>query len=198
MLRPNAVELDILTVLRELGEADVIEVGSETGLGSTRASRLCKHLAMHDYLQRQEVGYVLTPAGQRALEVYGKETNPQAGNLPLRKKKPSSPSENRVLGASEVRASTSGKQRGARPRKGPKEATKVSLQRGGLRPTAKTAILTHDRGELQPPGSTRALATHRTRVQLAGSVIVLPPGNIAVLPPGCVTIPLVSGVVAFR
>ena len=178
MLRPNTVELDILRVVRELREADFIEVSSETGLGSTKASRLCKHLAMHDYLQRQEVGYVLTPAGQRALELYGKETSPQAGNLPLKRKKPSSLGENQVLGESKVEASTSGKQRGVRSRKGP--------------------ILVHDRGELQPPGSTRALATHRTRVQLAGSVIVLPPGNMAVLPPGCVTIPLVSGVVAFR
>jgi len=66
-----------LRVVRKLGEADFIEVSSKTGLGSTKAAHLCKHLAMHDYLQRQEVGYVLTPAGQRALEVYGKETKPQ-------------------------------------------------------------------------------------------------------------------------
>jgi len=198
MLRPNAVELDILMVVSELGEADFIEVGSETGLGLTKASHLCKHLAMHDYLRRQEVGYVLTPAGQRALETYGKETNRQARNLPVREKKPYSPAENRVLGRSEAEASTSGKQRGAHSRKGPKEATKVSLQKGGLRPSAKTAILMHDKGELQPPGSTRALASNRTRVQLAGSVIVLPPGNVKILPPGNVTIPLVSGVVAFH
>jgi len=198
MLRPNAVELDILRVVRELGEADFIEVGSETGLGSTRASHLCKHLAMHDYLQRQEVGYVLTPAGQRALEVYGKETDPQAGKLPLRKKKLSSPGEERVAGGSKVEAATSAKQRDARSRKGPKEATKVFRQKGGFFSTANTAMLVHDRGELQAPGSTWALASHRTRVQPAGSVIVLPPGNMTVLPPGCVTIPLVSGVVAFR
>ncbi len=197
MLRPNTVELDILRVLRELGEANVIEVGSETGLGSTKASRLCRHLTMHDYLHRQEVGYVLTSSGQRALELYGKETNSQAVNLSLRKKKTSS-GENRVLGGSEAEASTSGKQRSAHSRKRPKEATKASLQKGGLRPTVKAAFLVHERGELQPPGSTRALASHRTRVQLAGSVIVLPPGNMTVLPPGCVTIPLVSGVVAFR
>jgi len=198
MLRPNAVELDILRVVRGLGEADWIEVGSETGLGSTKASRLCKHLAMHDYLQRQEVGYMLTPAGQRALELYGKETTPQAGNLPLRKKKPSSPGENQVLGKLKVEASTPGKQRGAHSRKEPAEARKVSLRRGRLRFAPKTAVLLHDKGTLQPPGSTRALAPYRMRVQLAGSVIVLPPGNIKVLPPGNVTIPLVSGVVAYR
>ncbi len=198
MLRPNAVELDILTVLRELGEADFIEVSSETGLGSTKASQLCKHLAMHDYLQRQEVGYVLTPAGQTALKIYGKETNPQAGNLSLRERKASLPGENQVLGESKVEASTSGKQRGAHSRKRPKEAMKVSLQKRGLLSAAKTAMLVHERGELQPPGSTRALASHRTRVQLAGSMMVLPPGNMAVLPPGYVTIPLVSGVVAFH
>ena len=198
MLRPNAVELDILRVLRELGEANVIEVGSETGLGSTKASRLCRHLTMHDYLQRQGVGYVLTPAGQRVLEVYGKETNPQAGNLPLREKKSSSRGENQVLGGSKVRASNPGRQRGTHSRKGLREAMKVYLQKGGLRPTAKAAILVHERGELQPPGSTRALASHRTRVLLAGSAIVLPPGNMMILPPGCVTIPLVSGVVAFH
>ncbi len=190
MLRPNTVELDILRVVRGLGEADFREVGSETGLGLTKASRLCKHLAMHDYLQRQEVGYLPTPAGQRALKVYGKENNPQAGRLLRRKKQLSSPGENQVLGGSKVEASTSSKQRGARFRKGPKEATKVSRQKGGLLSTAKTAILVHERGELQPPGSTRALASHRTRALLAGSVIILPPG--------CVTIPLVSGVVAFR
>ena len=198
MLRPNAVELDILRVVRGLGEADWIEVGSETGLGSTKASRLCKHLAMHDYLQRQEVGYVLTPAGQRALELYGKETTPQAGNLPLRKKKPSSPGENQVLSESKVEASTSGKQMGARSRERSNEPTKASLRRGRLRFAPKTAVLLHDKGTLQPPGSTTALATHRTRVQLAGSVTVLPPGNVKILPPGNVTIPLVSGVVAFR
>jgi len=198
MLRPNAVELDILRVLRELGEADVIEVGSETGLGSTRASRLCKHLAMHDYLQRQEVGYVLTPAGQRALEVYGKETNPQARNVPLRKKQLSSPGENQVLGGSKVEASNSSKQRSGRSRERSNEPIKTSLRRGRLRFAPKTAVLLHDKGELQPPGSTRALASNRTRVQLAGSVIVLPPGNVKILPPGDVTIPLVSGVVAFH
>ena len=198
MLRPNAIELDILRVVRGLGEADWIEVGSETGLGSTKASRLCRHLTMHDYLQRQEVGYVLTPAGQRALELYGKETSPQAGNLPLRRKKPSSPGENQVLGESKVEAPTSGKQRGAHSRKRPKEAMKVSLQKRELLSAAKTAMLVHERGNLQPPGSTRALASHRMMVQLAGSAIVLPPGNMTVLPPGCVTIPLVSGVVAFR
>jgi len=83
-------------------------------------------------------------------------------------------------------------------KKGPKEATKASPRKGGLLSTAKTAILVHDKGELQPPGSTRALASHRTKVLAAGSVRILPPGNMAVLPPGSVTIPLVSGVVAFR
>jgi len=198
MLRPNAVELDILRVLRELGEADFIEVSSKTGLGSTKAAHLCKHLAMHDYLQRQEVGYVLTPAGQRALEVYGKETHAEAGKLPLRKRKTSSPGENQALGESKVAASTSGKQRSGRSRERSNEPTKASLRRGRLRFAPKTAVLLHDKGTLQPPGSTTALASHRTRVQLAGSVIVLPPGNIKVLPPGNVTIPLVSGVVAFR
>jgi len=198
MLRPNAAELDILRVVKKLGEADFIEVSSETGLGSTKASRLCKHLAMHDYLQRQEVGYVLTPAGQRALEVYGKETNPQARNVPVRKRKASFPGESRVLGGSEAKASTSGKQRSAHSREGPKEAMKVSLLKGGLLSSAKTVMLVHDRGKLQPPGSTRALTSNSTRVQPAGSVIVLPPGNVKILPPGDVTIPLVSGVVAFR
>ena len=102
----------------------------------------------------------------------------QAAYFPAMQKQLSSPGENQVLGGSKVEASTSGKQRVAHSRKGP--------------------ILVHDRGELQPPGSTRALASHRTRVQLAGSATVLPPGNMAVLPPGSVTIPLVSGVVAFH
>lgn len=198
MLRSNAVELDILRVLSELGEADALEVGSETGLGSTRASRLCKHLTMHDYVQRQGMGYALTPAGQRAIEVYGKESDRQARNVALRKRKPSSPGENQVLGELKVGASTSGKQRGARPRKGLTEATKVSLQMGGLFPSAKTVILAHERGELQPPGSTRVLGTERTRILPSGLVELLPPGNAMILPPGNVTIPLVSGVVAFH
>lgn len=88
--------------------------------------------------------------------------------------------------------------RGARSRKGPKEAMKASRRKGGLLSPAKTAILVHGRGKLQPPGSTRALASNRTRVLLAGSVRILPPGNMAVLPPGSVTIPLISSVVAFR
>lgn len=80
-----------------------------------------------------------------------------------------------------------------------KETMEVSQRRKGrLRPTAKTAILVHDKGGLQPPGSARALTSNRTKVLSAGSVTVLPPGNVKILPPGNVTIPLVSGVVAFR
>jgi len=199
MLRPNAVELEVLKALRELGETDVMEVGFETGLGSVKARHLCRHLTTHAYLQSQGAGYALTPAGQKALEVYGKETNPQAGNLPPRKKKPSSPGENSDFSARKVGASIPiREQKGACSGVKPREAIKAPLKKGVVLPPAKATILVHEKGGLQPPGSTWALTPQRMGVLPAGSVMILAPGEARVLPPGNVRIPLVSGVVAFR
>jgi len=74
----------------------------------------------------------------------------------------------------------------------------MSLKIRRILSSAKTSVLASGDGELPPPGSTRLLASERGRILPAGSMRLLPSGNITVLPPGCVTIPLVSAVVAFH
>ena len=74
----------------------------------------------------------------------------------------------------------------------------MSLKTRRILPPGKASVLASGGGELPSPGSTWLLASERGRILPAGSMRLLPPGNMAVLPPGCVTIPLVSGVVAFR
>ena len=86
----------------------------------------------------------------------------------------------------------------ARFKKCSKETMEASQRKGALLFTTRTPILVHEKGELQPPGSTRALATNRTKVLPAGSARILTPENVKMFPPGSVTIPLVSGVVAFH
>jgi len=192
MLRPNAVELEVLRVLRELGEADVTEVGSETELGTAKARHLCQYLTMHDYLQRQGVGYRLTPAGEKALGAYGKETDSQAGDSSLKKNL------NRDFSARKVGGLISKEQRRTRSGVDPRQGMKASLKKGVVLPPGKVTILVHEKGGLQPPGSTWALAPQRMSVLPAGSVMILAPREARILSPGEVTIPLVSGVVAFR
>jgi len=74
----------------------------------------------------------------------------------------------------------------------------MSLKTRRILSSRKASVLASGDGELPPPGSTRLLASERGRILPTGSMRLLPSGNTMILPPGSVTIPLVSGVVAFH
>ena len=74
----------------------------------------------------------------------------------------------------------------------------MPLKTRRILPPGKASVLGSGDGGLPTPGSTRLLASERGRILPASSMKLLPSGSMAVLPPGCVTIPLISGVVAFR
>ncbi len=66
-----------------------------------------------------------------------------------------------------------------------------------LLPSRKAGVLAPEDGWLSPPGGTTVLASDQTRLLPPRKAGLLPSGHMRVLPPGNVTIPLVSGVVAF-
>jgi len=73
----------------------------------------------------------------------------------------------------------------------------MPLKTSRVLPPGRACVLASEDGNLPPPGSMRLLASERSRILPAGYMRLLPSGSMAVLPPGYVTIPLVSGVVAF-
>ena len=67
-----------------------------------------------------------------------------------------------------------------------------------LLPTGKTGVLAPEDGWLSPPGEASLLPHRQMGILAPRKARVLPSGHMKVRRPGNVTIPLVSGVVAFR